>query len=388
MKRRRYDVVVVGARVAGAATAMLLARHGVRVLAVDRSRYGSDTLSTQAIMRGGVLQLERWGVMEALRAFGTPAIRKTSFHYGEEEVEVAIKPRDGVDGLYAPRRHLLDKVLVDHAVASGAVVQHGGRLVDIARSASGRVSGVVIEDERRFRETIDCEMVIGADGARSTVAELMGAEVYRSGRNATGVVYGYWEGLEIPDNHWYFRPGVSAGLIPTNGRQTLVFIAVPAKRFMEETRFDLEGGYRAVLEACSPTLSEALGRASLVGRLRGFAGRTGFFRRSAGPGWALVGDAGYFKDPITAHGMTDALRDAELVASAVSADTEDTLRDYERARDELSVPLFEITDRIASLAPDVDELKALHLAMSKEMNREVDALLSRDPVPVVLAAPA
>ena len=98
--RSEYDVVVVGARVAGASTAMLLARRGFRVLAIDQARYGSDTLSTHALMRGGVLQLHRWGILPRIEAAGTPRISTTSFHYGDEEIAIAIRPRDGIQGLY------------------------------------------------------------------------------------------------------------------------------------------------------------------------------------------------------------------------------------------------------------------------------------------------
>ena len=120
-----YDVVIVGARAAGAATAVLLARQGMRVLVVDRDRYGTDTLSTHALMRGGVLLLSRWGLLDQIVDAGTPAIRRTTFYYGAETVSVAIKPSPGVDALYAPRRTLLDRVLVDAAVAAGAEVRFG-----------------------------------------------------------------------------------------------------------------------------------------------------------------------------------------------------------------------------------------------------------------------
>src|SRR5678815_3512178 len=102
-----FDVVVVGARCAGAATALLLARRGLRVLAIDRGRYGSDTVSTHALMRAGVVQLSRWGVLEGIKAAATPVVRSTSFHYGDEVVAVPIKPQHDIDGLYAPRRTCL-----------------------------------------------------------------------------------------------------------------------------------------------------------------------------------------------------------------------------------------------------------------------------------------
>ena len=127
-----YDVVVVGARAAGAATAMLLARRGLRVLAVDRGAYGTDTLSTHALMRAGVFQLAAWGLLERIEAADTPRVRRTVFHYEDEVIDIPIKPRDGVPGLFAPRRTVLDRVLVDAAVEAGADVRHRVRLADLA----------------------------------------------------------------------------------------------------------------------------------------------------------------------------------------------------------------------------------------------------------------
>src|SRR5215470_6061864 len=133
-----YDAVVVGARAAGAATAMLLARRGLRVLAVDRGAYGSDTLSTHALMRLGVLQLARWGVLERIEALDTPRVSRTVFHYPDEVVDIPIKPQGAVPALFAPRRTVLDRVLVDAAVEAGAVVRHRVRLADLVRGAGGR----------------------------------------------------------------------------------------------------------------------------------------------------------------------------------------------------------------------------------------------------------
>src|SRR5262245_52988386 len=120
-----HDVIVVGARVAGAATAMLLARQGLRVLLVDRDRYGTDTLSTHALMRGSVFLLSRWGLLDRLVEAGTPPVRQTRFDYGTDSVTVGIKPTRGVEALYAPRRTVLDRVLVDAAEAAGAEIRYG-----------------------------------------------------------------------------------------------------------------------------------------------------------------------------------------------------------------------------------------------------------------------
>jgi len=378
-----YDAVIVGARVAGAATALLLARHGLRVLVLERGRYGTDTLSTHALMRGGVLQLHRWGVLNAITAAGTPPIRETSFHYADEVVTIPIKPRDGVDALYAPRRDVLDAILVDAAGAAGAEVVHNARLVDVLHGRGRAVAGAVIET-RAGRHDIAARVVIGADGATSTLATLVGAGMYRQARHASGVIYAYWTGAPVDGYHWYYRPGLSAGAIPTNDGRTCIFTAMPSSRFLEEVRFDLAGSYARGLAEVAPDLAAALEGAEPVGSYRGFPGRPSFLRQSWGNGWALVGDAGYFKDPITAHGITDALRDAELVAGAVADGSDEALAAYQATRDALSTGLLETTDAIAGYDWTLSDVQALHRRLSEEMAREVaHLLLMRDAEPVL-----
>lgn len=231
-----YDAVVVGARCAGASTAMLLARQGLRVLVVDSGLYGTDTLSTHALMRGAVLQLHRWGILGGLTAAGTPPVRKTWFHYGDEEIGIPIKPADGVDALYAPRRTVLDTLLVDAARKAGAEVAYQTRLVDLVRSSDGRVVGVSLRDSTGQARDIGAGIVIGADGLRSTVARLVGAERCATGRNAAATVFAYWPGLDFEGTHWLFSQGVASGAIPTNDGLTCVFVATPERRFRGVSR--------------------------------------------------------------------------------------------------------------------------------------------------------
>ena len=370
IRSQRYDAIVIGARCAGAATAMLLARRGLRVLAVDRDRYGTDTLSTHALMRGGVLQLHRWGILEGLRAAGTPTIRSTSFHYADDVVKVQIKPQDGIDGLYAPRRTVIDRLLVDAARESGAEIAYGTRLIDLMRSAEGRVCGVHVRDSDGQDSLIAAELVIGADGMRSTVADLVGAECYRTASHATGSVFSYWSNTGIDGYHWYYRPGVSVGAIPTNGGLTCIFASVPQRRFQNEISRDTAAGHQQVLRECDRDLAAAVEGGQRVERYRGFAGQVGFFRQSYGPGWALIGDAGYFKDPLTAHGMTDALIDCEFLVHAAVEGTERALADYQQARDARAMGLFEVTDAIASFDWDLTTVQHLHRSLSEEMKKE------------------
>lgn len=376
--RSTYDAIVVGARCAGAATAQLLARRGLRVLALDRSPYRADTLSTHALMRAGVLQLNHLGVLPRLLSAGTPAVRTTAFHYGDEVVQVPIKARDGVDALYAPRRTVLDAFLVDAAREAGVDVRHRATVVDLLRSSRGRVEGVVIADPDAGLLRVGAGIVIGADGLRSAVARLTGARATHEGRHATATLYGYWSGLRVEGFHWYYRPGASAGAIPTNDGLVCLFVATRAERFRDELRGDVEGGYHRILREAAPQMAEAVKKARRVSGLRGFPGQPGFLRQSFGPGFALVGDAGFFRDPLTAHGITDALRDAQLLSRAVATGTDRALADYQAARDDLALGLFTVSDEIASLTWDIERLKVLHLSLSEQMNREVTALLQLD----------
>jgi 2-polyprenyl-6-methoxyphenol hydroxylase-like FAD-dependent oxidoreductase len=360
---------------------MLLARRGCRVLLVDRGRQGSDTLSTHALMRGGVLQLSRWGLLDSVKASGAPAVRRAVFHYADATVEVPVKPRDGVDALYAPRRTVLDALLVEAAAAAGADVVHGVTLGDLTRGPTGGVSGVVVEDADGNRKTVAAGIVVGADGLRSTVARLVAAAPYHVARHATAVVYGYWSGIDVDGYHFYYRPGVSAGAIPTNGGQACVFASMPQERFRTEVRLDVQAGYYQVIAETDPVLAEQLEQASPAGHLKGFAGERGYFRQSWGPGWALVGDAAHFKDPITAHGMTDALRDAELLAEAVVEGSETALASYQTTRDGLSRQFHDATDAIASFEWGLDEVAQLHRKLSEEMAREVKLLSALDAPP-------
>ena len=219
----------------------------------------------------------------------------------------------------------------------------GIRLVDLVRSPDDRVTGAHLRaaDGRDFQ--VAAELVIGADGVRSTVADLVGAERYRTGRYATGVVFSYWSGTGLDGYHWYYRPGVSVGAIPTNGGLTCIFVSVPQSRFQNEIRFDTATGHQRVLMECEPNLATVVEGAQRAEKYRGFAGQAGFFRQSCGPGWALVGDAGYFKDPLTAHGITDALIDAELLARAATEGTERGLAKNGRDADTESPERFEPT---------------------------------------------
>lgn len=375
-----FDVVVVGARVAGASTAMLLARSGVRVALVDRGTYGSDALSTHALMRAGVLQLDRWGLRESVVAAGTPAVRRTRFHYGRgETTDVEIRPSPGVPALYAPRRHLLDRLLVDAAADAGAEVVHRLAVTSLVLEGD-RVAGVRARDAGGREVVLRAAMTVGADGVRSTVAALTGARVRRQGRAAGAMLYRYYAGLATVGYEWAYGEGVAAGLIPTNDGLTCVFAGTSPSRMHTLRRAGGDTAFEVLVGESSPGLPERVAAAVPVGGLRGWAGVPGHLRQSWGPGWALVGDAGYFRDPITSHGITDGLRDAELLVDALLASLAgavpevDAMGDYQSTRDRLSSRLFAATEAVA--AYDWDPSAARHLVreVSAAMADEVELL--------------
>jgi len=385
--RSRYDVIIAGARCAGASTAMLLARRGLRVLVVDPVPFGRDTLSTHALMRGAVMQLHRWGLLGEIHAAGTPPIRTTTFHYGDDSVEVVIKASDGVDALYAPRRTVLDPILVDAARAAGAEVAYGQSVIDLIRDDQGRVRGASIAGADRVTTDIPAELVIGADGMRSRVARILEAEEDYAVPDAACSIYGYWPDVPLQGYHWFYEPGVSIGTIPTNDGNTCVFALRPAAEFAERRGEGLETLFHEAVSRVSPELAESVATRPASEKLRGFAGAPGFLRRSAGPGWALVGDAGYFRDPITAHGITDALREAELVARAVAEDDDAALLEYQSRRDELVRGLLDVTHRISAFDWTLEEVKEHHLRLNREMKAEVEILRALDRRPPDAAAP-
>ncbi|HEX6353337.1 NAD(P)/FAD-dependent oxidoreductase [Actinophytocola sp.] len=383
----RYDVVVVGARVAGAATAMLLARFGLSVLLLDRAGYGTDTMSTHAFMRGGVLQLSRWGLLDDVVAAGTPPVRRTTFRYANDVVPVEVKPSYGVEALYAPRRTVLDPIVVDAAVAAGVEVRFGAAVADVTRDRRGAVTGVTgrTRDGEVFRAA--ARIVVGADGIRSTIADLVRAPYERVGRSVAAITYGHWADLETDGYEWNFRAGAASGVVPTNDGKACVYASASPRRI---GRGGLAALCRLVAES-SPRLAARLAAATPPASMRTFTGRRGHVRRSWGRGWALVGDAGYYKDPISSHGQTDALRDAELLARAIvavvadGADEREALSSYQGTRDALSTTFFELTDVVAGYRWTDEEIPNLLLSLSAAMSEEVKVIHALPPVPRAVA---
>ena len=373
--RERYDVVIAGARVAGASTALLLARAGMKVLVVDPASRGTDTLSTHALMRAAVLQLSRWGILDAIRASGTPRIDKTTFHYGSAEpVEVPIEPRDGVDGLYAPRRTVLDRLLVEAAEDAGATVLHGVTMTGLLRDGTGRVTGATIASPAGSTQ-VAADLVVGADGVRSHVAQWVEAPLLHHIEHASASIYGYVPGLEPDGYHWHFGSQSAMGTIPTTAGDTCIFASLEPARLLAERSRGLDTLFLELLDELAPPVAEHTRRVGIP-KLRGFAGLPSHLRQAHGPGWLLVGDAGYFRDPLTAHGIADALRDVELFARAIVSGEPGALVEAQATRDELAREIMDITGEIASLSHSLAELSELHVQLSRAMTRGVETVSS------------
>jgi 2-polyprenyl-6-methoxyphenol hydroxylase-like FAD-dependent oxidoreductase len=348
---------------------MLLARAGHRVLLVDRASFPSDAVSTHMVHATGIEALSRWGLADELAATGCPPIREYRFDFGPFTVAASPLPTPvGVDVAYGPRRTVLDKILVDAAARAGAEVRENVTVRDLIVE-DGKVTGIRAKGtgDGSASMTEHAGLVIGADGRNSMVAEAVDATTYRERPAANVAYYAYWGGLPVSAFDVHLRPGrVVAGMPTHDGLNCLVVAAQIAD--MNDFRKDIEGNYLAAVRTV-PEYADRLGGATRETR---FVGMTtpGFYRKPYGPGWALVGDAGYDRDPCTAQGISDAFRDAELLAQAWlevqsgQRTFDDAMAGYQSARDQRTLPIYEQTCERATLAPPPPQAAALLAAVA------------------------
>ncbi|GAA5069215.1 2-polyprenyl-6-methoxyphenol hydroxylase-like FAD-dependent oxidoreductase [Thermocatellispora tengchongensis] len=343
---------------------MLLARRGYRVLLVDKAVQPSDTVSTHYIQQYGLVRMKEWGLLDALTATDTPAIRRMTISYRDNRIDGFADPMDGIDATYAPRRTVLDPILLDGARAAGVEVREGCTVCELIME-DGRVAGVRTADGGEERAKI----VIGADGSGSLVAREAGAEIYQSIPAASFVYYSYWTGL---DTHFHSRIGVGrqVGVWPTSHGQTLIAIMKPIDRW-EEFRGDVEGNFLQVVKDIVPDIAEEVASSGeRVERFIGMRYPDNYYRRSYGPGWALVGDAGYHKDPITGQGISDAFVHAEILAERIAEGLsgarpmDEALAAYQAERDERTASAYRFAATIGALVLP-PELEKVFTALSR-----------------------
>jgi flavin-dependent dehydrogenase len=362
-----YDVVVVGARCAGASVATLLARRGHRVALVDRAAFPSDTISSHFLWAQGAARLASWGLLELLKSRGCDPIPSLTFDFGSVVLTGRVPEVLGVSDCFCPRRTVLDTLLVDAAVEAGVELIDRTSVRSV-RWSEGRARGVDIKPASGATGHLDARLVVGADGRHSLIAAQVGAQAYTNEPPLTFVYYSYWSGVPTQSPIYHMRPGRLILRWPTNDGLTCVYVGGRHSEFAGFRR-DVEGNFMRSLDVI-PGLRDELVAGRREERFRGAADLPNYYRTSFGDGWALAGDAGHHKDPTTGFGMSDAFASAELLATAADAvlvgerPWKQALGDYQRRRDDATANGFRLTLSAASLDPLAPHLQDLYEAAS------------------------
>jgi 2-polyprenyl-6-methoxyphenol hydroxylase-like FAD-dependent oxidoreductase len=385
-----YDAIVVGARCAGSPTAMLLARKGYKILLVDKASFPSDTVSTLIIWPHGCEVLDRWGVLDPIASTGCPPIAlKMKFDVGPFALVGGVVDTNKGRGGLCPRRTVLDKILLDAAVGSGVEFRENFSVEELVRDGDAVVGikGRGGHDTQAIEER--AKIVIGADGIYSFVAKEVAVEDYNAIPPLVTFYYSFFSGIDCEDVEQYVGlVHEGAAYFPTNDGLTLVACAWTSDQF-PAIREDIEGQFMA-LHRKIPGSAERIVAGRQEDRWWGIRGVPNYFRKPYGAGWALVGDAGYAKDPLTAQGISDSLIEAEQVAEAIDAGfsgrkpLEQALAEYQKSRDERVTPLYHFTTELARLEPPPPELQALFGALNgnqEATNQFYSAITGSLPLP-------
>jgi 2-polyprenyl-6-methoxyphenol hydroxylase-like FAD-dependent oxidoreductase len=318
-------------------------------------------VSTHVIHAPGIAALHRWGLLEEVTATGCPPVETYSFDFGPFAIRGTPRPRDGFSAAYAPRRTLLDKILVDAAAKAGAEVREAFT-VDEVVVEDGAVVGIRGHGEDGSSVVERARVVIGADGRNSHIAKAIQPEQYNEKPMLQWSYYTYWSDLPVDGFEIFIRPDRGWAAVGTNDGLTMLVVGWPHAE-SSAYKADVEANYLKTLEL-APEFADRVRRAT---RQERFAGGSvpNFFRKPFGPGWALVGDAGYNKDPITAQGISDAFSDAELCSTALdqafsgAVSFDEAMSAYQRTRDRHAMPIFEFTTQLATLEPPPQEMQQL-----------------------------
>lgn len=361
-----YDVIVVGARVAGSPTAMLLARKGYKVLLVDRATFPSDTLSTHQVQLRGASMLDRWGLLNKVMASSCPPVEKTTFSINNLSMRGNFPSLDGTTAIVCPRRTILDKILLDAALEAGAELREDFLVEgltyqgDAVSGIEGRTKSGPMNNLNSMQE--HARLVIGADGKHSLVAKLVNGRKYQEKPVLTCAYYTYLEGIRMEGGEIYTLPQSVVGVWPTNDDLTIIYTAYPITTF-NEIRKNIESSFWQTIDSI-PALSERVHTGWQAEKFYGTADLPAFYRQSFGPGWALAGDAGLTMDPITGQGIGNAFHDAERLTIAIDAvfsgrtGPKEAYTHYEERRKAETLPMYEFTAQLAAfLPPSVEQLE-------------------------------
>ena len=372
-----YDAIVVGSRVAGASTAMLLARAGHRVLLLDRGTFPSDTMSSHYIHLPGIVRLNRWGLLERLKATGCTPMSRTRMNLCGIELNGSVPPVDGLRHAYAPRRYILDTMLVEAAVEAGVEFRDGCNVTGLVEE-DGRVAGVRIHRPGHGESVERARVVIGADGKDSLVARLVNAPAYEEHPTLSCTYYSYWSGFES-DYEIYSNGNRGVGVSSTHDGLVVIGVLWPREEF-HRVRLDVENEYLAAMRIAAPELADRVAGGKREERFVGTGRLPNFFRQPYGPGWALVGDAGHHKDPVGGYGISDAFAHAELLADRLDQvlrgerEMAEALAEYHEERDRESMARYQFNLEAAKLSPMAELLNVLRVVQGNQ--ERVDGFLA------------
>jgi flavin-dependent dehydrogenase len=346
-----YDLIVIGARCAGAALARLTAATGLQVLLLDQSTFPSDTISTHCITLPGIRLLSCWGLLEEVLKTSAPLVKNFNLEIGNEPQRGFFGTGQGAWTL-APRRIALDSVLVQAAARAGATVRDQSRVLEVKIDPEHRMRVIGRDRSDRFFEE-SAAIVIGADGRHSTLARSVGASIERQVQSRLGGSYAYYSGLSSDAATWAFGEKCSAGMFPTNNGLACVW-AMHKTGVTAPEPLDNISRLHSQIRAASESLYQRVALAEQTSQPVVFGPSPGFMRTQVGPGWALIGDANRFSHPITAHGISDAFRDAQLAADAILSHLngdctwEDASLLYAMRQDAATSDSFDVTQEIAA----------------------------------------
>lgn len=378
--RTSYDAVIVGARCAGSPVATRLAEEGWRVLLVDREPPPADTLSTHCLFPNTLARLRELGALQRIEAEHRLNFVDYAVRILGSEAAGAFTPIGGFDRMAAITRPVLDQALLDAAVEAGAETRFGAKVTGLlgAGTDADPARGVVLEGG----DEIEARWVLGADGRASTVARLLGLEKERPMAGDLAFMFSYWRGL--PESDRFFIDVIEEGSLawtPCEDDVSILILGLDP----ELTRGDAEQRQRQFLAGASrydwfdPTWPDTAKQIAPI-RVAPETMLRGFFRQPTGPGWALIGDAGHFKNPSTAQGISDAIEQSLFVANALTRDED--LSGYEAWRDERAREHYEWSFDFARFPrPEVSGPIFAGVASEPEAGQNLRDALSRRLLP-------
>lgn len=386
-----YDAIVIGARCAGSPTAMLLARKGYRVLLLEKATLPSDVPRGHVIMSPGSALLKRWGLLDRVIASNCPPLHKLTMDLGPFALSATPSLAEEDAFLYGPRHGILDRILADAAVEAGVELREKFLVQEILMEGD-HVTGIRGSGPDGTSVTEQSNIVIGADGLYSLVAQTVKAPQYNVVPALTCAYLTYFSGIPVEGATGYMRGNRFIVTFPTNDDITCIGMQLPREE-LHTFRTDVAGNFMKTVDLV-PELAAQVRNGKREGRILGAGDIPNFFRKPYGPGWALVGDAGYHKDPFTAQGISDAFFGAEWLSEAIDAGfsgrqpLEEALADYERQRNEDALPKYELNCQMASFEPPPPEMQQLFMALhgnEAETSRFLGTIVGTVPIPEFFA---